>query len=158
MNKNLRNILLVVVIVVAIFGIIWFIYDMMKIEPADTNTVDTNLMDENTGLDNLLNGLFENVATNEQIQNEVEDDGNIVKKDETSNNTVDTSTSESITSKEERAIELVKQEWGGTDGVYFSNESIDSEGRYIVTVRNSGTTNLLAFFLVDVSTGIVTKQ
>ena len=164
MNKTVRNSLLVIVIAIVLFGIIWLVYDIIREQPVDANSVDTNLADENTGLDNIINELFDNVVTNEEQENTIQDDNTETntstnKNEEEPENTVSSQqTTESVTSKEERSIELVKKEWGGTDGVYFSNESIDTQGRYIVSVRDSGTTSLLAFFLVDVNTGLVTKQ
>lgn len=159
MNKTIKNSILVIGIIIVLLGIIWFVYDMVKTEPADSNSVDMNLADENTGLDNIINELFDNVQTNELVENKI-DNTNTSKdlndnENDNSNNTIN---SETVTSKEDKAIELVKQEWGGTEGVYFRNESIDEQGRYIVSVRDRSTTNSLAFFVVDVNTGLVTKQ
>lgn len=156
MNKTIKNSLMIIVIVVVLFLIIWFGYDMIKTEPVDANIVDTNLVDENTGLDNIINELFDNVITNEQEENVVEYEN--TQNEENDTNDEEVSTGESMTSKQEKAIALVKEEWGGEDGVYFSNESIDSQGRYIVSVRDKGTTNSLAFFIVDVDRELVTKQ
>ena len=157
MNKGLKNSLLILIITICLFTITWIIYDMVKEEPVDANVTDTNLVDENTGLDNIINELFENVEKNmlneQSKQNEEENLEN-----EEENDKTPIVTTETVTSREEKAIELVKKEWGGTEGVYFSNESIDQSGRYIVSVRNSRTTNLLAFYIVDVNTGIVTKK
>ena len=52
MNKTVRNSLLVIVIAIVLFGIIWLVYDIIREQPVDANSVDTNLADENTGLDN----------------------------------------------------------------------------------------------------------
>lgn len=154
MYKMIKNGILVIAIVAVLLGVVWFVYDIVKTEPVDANSTDTNLADENKGLDNLINELFTNVETNQLVEND-----SVENEEESKNKTKEDSiVSSSVTSKEEKAIELVKEEWGGTDGVYFSNESIDSQGRYIVSVRDRGTTNSLAFFIVDVNTGLVTKQ
>ncbi len=150
MNKNVKNIIMVVVIILILFAIIWLGYDMLKSKPANTD-VDTNLADENTGLDNVINNLFDNVVTEDIV------DGNDVQSENIEEQTNSVST-ESITSKEARAIELVKKQWGSSDGVYFSNDSIDEAGRYIVSVHDSRTTGALAFYLVDVDKGLVTEQ
>lgn len=156
MNKTVRNSLIVIGIVIAIFIITWIIYDIFKKEPVDANIINTNLTDENTGLDNFINELFDNVIVNETAENVIantENNENIEKKEE-----IDNAGNVSITSKEERAIELVEKEWGGSDGVYFSNESIDNQGRYIVSVRDKRTTDSLAFFVVDIDKELVTKR
>lgn len=165
MSKTVKNSLIVIAIVIVLFGIIWFVYDMFKKEPVDA-IVNANLADGNTGLDNIINDLFENSVGNEIVENVVDNQKNVIventqkqddKKQDKNEGVSDTST-ESVTTREERAIELVKEEWGTTDGVYFSNESIDSNGRYIVSVRDKKTTASLAFYLVDVDKQLVTEQ
>lgn len=156
MNKTVRNSLIVIGIVIAIFIITWIIYDIFKKEPVDENIINTNLTDENTGLDNFINELFDNVIVNETAENVIantENNEDIEKKEE-----IDNASNVSVTSKEERAIELVEKEWGGSDGVYFLNESIDNQGRYIVSVRDKRTTDSLAFFVVDIDKELVTKR
>lgn len=157
MSKTVKNSLIVIAIVVVLFAIIWFVYDIFKKEPVDTN-VNANLADENTGLDNIINDLFENVQTNEQIENENITNNQKEEKQEDKTNEVISESTESVTTREEKAVELVKKEWGSTDGVYFSNESVDSQGRYIVSVRDKKTTVSLAFYLVDVDKQLVTQQ
>ena len=158
MNKTVKNSLIIIAIVVVLFGMIWLVYDMLKKEPVDTK-VNANLADENTGLDNIINDLFDNSQTNEQKENVIESE-NITnsQKEEDKTNEVSDGNIESVTTREERAVELVKKEWGSTDGVYFSNESVDSQGRYIVSVRDKKTTTSLAFYLVDVDKQLVTQQ
>ena len=155
MSKTMKNSLTIIGIVAVLFVIVWLVYDVVKTEPVDANIVYDNLVDENTGLDNIINELYEDIS------NEIET--NTVNKEENKNETEeengeDVSTSETITSKQEKAIALVKKEWGGEDGVYFLNDSVDSQGRYIVSVRNSKTTNVIVFFVVDVENELVTKK
>ena len=158
MNKTVKNSLIIIAIVVVLFGMIWLVYDMLKKEPVDTK-VNANLADENTGLDNIINDLFDNSQTNEQRENVTEsEDITNSQKEENKTNGVSDGDIESVTTREERAVELVKKEWGSTDGVYFSNESVDSQGRYIVSVRDKKTTASLAFYLVDVDKQLVTQQ
>ena len=173
MSKTVKNSLIIISILIVLFGIIWIVYDMVKKEPKDTD-VNANVLDGNTGLDNMINTLFDNTVENEQTENEIsntvtnrdeEDKDTEVddhKKDENQDgkkeNEEQESTTESATAREEKAIELVKKEWGTTDGVYFSNESIDAQGRYIVSVRDRNTTASIMFYLVDVDKKLVTEQ
>lgn len=137
MNKTVKKSLIIIAIVIVLFAIIWLVYDMLKKDTVDTSS-DTNIVDGNTGLDNIINDLFENdMIENDVIGNEPD-------------------TTEKTTSKEEKAIELAKKKWGSTSGVYFSNEGINSDGRYIVSVRDGKSTSSLAFYLVDVEKGLVT--
>ena len=163
MNNSAKKVIFIIVIVLILFGIIWLVYDLVKKEPADTKTDNTNFADENTGLDNIINELFDNVTENENVEIDIKNDGNNVNEigqnDTVEQNKVNQSSStESVTSKEQKAIELVKKQWGDTNGVYFSNMSIDSQGRYIVSVNDKRSTKTLAFFVVDVEKGTVTKQ
>lgn len=161
MSKTVKNGLVFVLIVVIAFAIIWLAYDMFKKEPTDANIMASNLADENTGLDNIINDLFENVIVNDVTENQVKEDKTINKIEEnkvTEEDTRKEDTAGSVTSKEEKAIALVKAEWGGEDGVYFTNESIDAQGRYIVSVRDQGSTNALAYFIVDINKELVTKK
>ena len=106
-----------------------------------------------------INDLFEKADINEidanLIGNTIVDD-NTNSTNETVTNTGSSTTS--VTSKEQKAVALVKKAWGDTDGVYFSNMSIDNQGRYIVSVNDAKTTKTLAFFKVDVDKELVTKQ
>lgn len=160
MSKTTKNGLIIALIIIILLMIIWLGYDAFKKEPADANVLSPNLVDENTGLDNYINDLFSNVVGNEIQDNTVQND--TTNETATSNDNIQKESTEtpsgSVTSREERAIELVKQEWGDEDGVYFVNESIDSQGRYIVSVRDSATTSSIAYYKVDVDKQLVTKR
>lgn len=163
MNNSEKKVIFIIVIVLILFGIIWLVYDLVKKKPADTKTDNTNFADENTGLDNIINELFDNVTENENVEIDIKNEGNNVNEigqnDTVEQNKINQSSStESVTSKEQKAIELVKKTMGDTNGVYFSNMSIDSQGRYIVSVNDKRSTKTLAFFVVDVEKGTVTKQ
>lgn len=159
MEKTAKRSVLIILIMILLFVIIWFVYDSFKKEPANANAVTTNITDKNSGLDNVINDLFEKADINEIDANLI---GNTIVDDNT-NSTSETvtntgSSTTSVTSKEQKAVALVKKAWGDTDGVYFSNMSIDNQGRYIVSVNDAKTTKTLAFFKVDVDKELVTKQ
>lgn len=65
------------------------------------------------------------------------------------------------TPRENKAIELAKKQWtkdwGNTNGVSF-NVSIQSDGKYGVTVYDTSSTKSIQFYIVDVDTGIVTER
>ncbi len=158
MNKTVKKSLIIIAIVIVLFAIIWLVYDMFKKDTVNTSS-DTNIIDGNTGLDNIINDLFENDVIENEIENEVTENvtsNNSKGNDNTKQETEEPDTTEKATSKEEKAIELAKKKWGSTSGVYFSNEGINSDGRYIVSVRDGKSTSSLAFYLVDVEKGLVT--
>ena len=155
MNKTVKKSLIIIAIVIVLFAIIWLVYDMFKKDTVDTSS-DTNIVDGNTGLDNIINDLFENDMIGNEIENEVTENVTSNSSKENDNTKNEPDTTEKTTSKEEKAIELAKKKWGSTSGVYFSNEGINSDGRYIVSVRDGKSTSSLAFYLVDVEKGLVT--
>ena len=55
--------------------------------------------------------------------------------------------------KEEQAKEIVKNNWGEDDSVYYSYDGIDENGRYIICVRDKATTKALFWYYVDLETG-----
>ena len=155
MNKTVKKSLIIIAIVIVLFAIIWLVYDMLKKDTVDTSS-DTNIVDGNTGLDNIINDLFENDMIENEIENEVTENVTSNSSKENDNTKNEPDTTEKTTSKEEKAIELAKKKWRSTSGVYFSNEGINSDGRYIVSVRDGKSTSSLAFYLVDVEKGLVT--
>jgi len=149
MSKTATRSIVTILIFLIIFILIWLYYDMVKQEPANANVVDANLEDENKGLDNVINELFIEV-------NQVSEDNEIEDKKEALESNQQT-TSDSVTSKEEKAVNLVKEEWGRDTSVYFSNMGIDNDGRYIVSVNKKDST-VLAWYLVDVDKELVTRK
>ena len=95
----------------------------------NTNTVKTNT------IKNEVNNVVENVVNNE--------------------NTEETSGSETFNeepeTEQEKAISIVRNNWGADDSITISIENINSDGTYIVTVRDASTTEAKAFYRVNVS-------
>lgn len=167
MNKTVKISIMIILIVIVALAIICLVYNHFKQEPVDANIVDTNIEDGNTGLDNIINELFEEeeentVANKENKENRVSNTqtekpkkDNNKPKNETKNTET---TTEPVTSREEKAIELVKNTWGDTTGLIVSCVSIDNEGRYVVSVNDAKTSRNLGFFTVDVDSKTVEKQ
>lgn len=176
MSKGTRNIILGVVAIILVFIIITIIYQQYGAKPINANETKGNVLsDANSGLDNMLNQIFgeeetdnkeENNVTND-IENNNQNTENALKPENTqstnsnkeNNNTEQTAPG--MTQRESKAIELVKEEWkkqyGDLDGVSF-NVSIQSDGKYGVTVYNVVTTQTIKFFIVDVDTEVVRER
>ena len=158
MNKGTRNTLLIIAIILLIFGILWAVY-MDKTQPMDANATDENELMQNAdyGLDNVINDIFEEPK---QDKNEVQ--GNEQNSEnKTTNDKTETNNDDAMTPKEERAINLVKEEWkkkwGTLDDVSF-NVSLQNDGKYGVTVYDITTTQTIKFYTVDVDTGIIKEM
>ena len=158
MGKTTKNFLVIIVIaIVVIFALVCLEYQHFRFEPISANNVETKgniLPDPNQGLNNMLNEILD-----DNIETEVKPEE---KKNETttaSNDSVEDKNQ--MTPKENKAINLVKdvwtKDWGNLDDVSF-NVSIQSDGKYYVTVYDMVTTHLIKGYIVDVSTEIVTEK
>lgn len=158
MGKTTKNFLVIIVIaIVVIFALVCLEYQHFRFEPISANNVETKgniLPDPNQGLNNMLNEILD-----DNIETEVKTEE---KKDETttaSNDSVEDKNQ--MTPKENKAINLVKdvwtKDWGNLDDVSF-NVSIQSDGKYYVTVYDTVTTHLIKGYIVDVNTEIVTEK
>ncbi len=158
MTKTTKNILITIIIVLVVFALICLGYQRFRAEPISTNNVEAKgniLPDPNQGLNNMLNDILdENVETEEKTE---EDKG----KDSTVSNKTEEDDENQMTPKESKAIKLVKdiwtKDWGNLDDVLF-NVSIQSDGKYFVTVYDTITTHLIKSYIVDVNTEIVTEK
>ena len=158
MGKTTKNFLVIIVIaIVVIFALVCLEYQHFRFEPISANNVETKgniLPDPNQGLNNMLNEILD-----DNIETEVKTEE---KKNETttaSNDSVEDKNQ--MTPKENKAINLVKdvwtKDWGNLDDVSF-NVSIQSHGKYYVTVYDMVTTHLIKGYIVDVNTEIVTEK
>ena len=161
MSKGTRNILIIIAIALLVFGIVLAVYSKFKTDPVDANVASNNVLtDANTGLENMLENIFneENIVDNEQSNTT----NNTNMANNTSSTTVEpTEDDNKMTTKEKKAIELVQEEWkkemGNLKDVSF-NVSIQSDGKYGVTVYDTTTTRTIQFYIVDVDTEIVKER
>lgn len=164
MNKNIKTIFLIVLVIIIITVVAIFGYNVLnkneevnktqssinEINPStkiEINETEENIVNE------IQNNVIENEVENKQIENKIE---NKIEND-IAQNVVTNETTEVMqnngASNEEKAINIVKSDWGTTENVYFVTMGIDASGKYIVTVNDSSTTATLAWYLVDVITG-----
>ena len=66
-------------------------------------------------------------------------------------------TEEDDTSEQEYAITLVETTYGSSDDVYFICEGTDEDGRYIISVIDNETDEVLKYYYVDITTDTVTE-
>lgn len=158
MGKTTKNFLVIIVIaIVVIFALVCLEYQHFRFEPISANNVEAKgniLPDPNQGLNNMLNEILD-----DNIETEVKTEEKKNKTTTASNDSVEDKNQ--MTPKENKAINLVKdvwtKDWGNLDDVSF-NVSIQSDGKYYVTVYDTVTTHLIKGYIVDVSTEIVTEK
>ena len=93
----------------------------------NTNKTEVNLTEQNNTVETEENNIENNVETG------------------------DTTTQGE--SPEEQAKQIVKDNWGEDDSVYYSYDGKDENGKYIICVREKSTTKALYWYYVDVETG-----
>lgn len=176
MTKEMKTVLIIIGIILVIFAIIFAVYQYFQEEPMNANTIGAAnvLEDANTGLENMLNEILEegNVQNTENATNDVENSqAGSGQSNTNSNSNASTNQDQNqedlteddnrATPREEKAIELVKEEWiknwGNTDGVSFS-VSVQEDGKYGVTVYDASSTEYIILYVVDVDTGIVKEK
>ena len=166
MKKGTKTLIVALVIVLLIAGISWAAYEKAGEKVADLPEVDET-SNENMGITNKVDDLVENEIANtvqneianETTVNEVSEENNV---DEENNNTSD---SEVITgtnaTREEKAVEIAKkyyeETYGSTEGIYFTYDSVNGDGRYRVIAGTAGSSSN-KFLIVNINTGEVTEK
>ena len=139
-----------------------------KIDNAENTKQNENVVEDDD------NEIVENDTISNEVVNEVVEDNQT----NTTNNTTNTaktnsstsvnSTNETtsvasssgtstpaVTDKKQKAIELVKKEWGEDNTVNFSFEYINENGEYIVAVRRNSSATTEFYYRVDLDTETV---
>lgn len=164
MNKKviIISILIIAICAVAV-GVIIFSGN------EDTKEVYTKPTNQETqNLENITNTLIEN-EMQEELQNEIQNNiqnevQNSVVENTTATNTNQTTQNnpteilpEEPKKGEEKAVDIVKADWGEDSNVKFQVETIDANGDYVVSVRDIKTTEAKAFYTVNTTTGTFSK-
>lgn len=123
------------VIIIIITAVIYTckIFNKAKLVPTVTDIQDVN---------NMTNKIEEEKETTNSSKEENKDEKEIENKEEAKEE-----------SNEEKAKKIVQNNWGEDDTVYYSYDGIDSNGNYIICVREKATTKALYWYYVDVETG-----
>ena len=150
----MKNFLIVVcVILVVVF--LGYMGQYMNDEVASpVNTVSTNQKQNVSSSSAPKVNTTKNEVQEEEKEevNETKEDVEEEKKEEKKEEPV---VEENSISSEDKAIDLAKKEYGDSSDVYFRIEQIQSNGVYIISVRDNETTKDLAWYTVNVNDGTV---
>ena len=159
MNKKI--IILIIVAMLVVFAIS-FVIAKTIIEKENVNVVNTNTStstNTNTQKQNVDNrqNIVNNVV-NTTIEN-VTEQNNETKE----NNTTTTENTETfngdVQTEEQKAINIVRRDYGNNgSNTKISVDGIAANGSYIIVVRDSSTTEALAYYTVNAQTGEFTKK
>lgn len=170
MNKKVKTTLIVCIIII-IGVVVTFAYigctKYLKDGNNKTNNVVTGMNENNNIIieeDNIIeNDIEVNNIEENNLENNIEENENqnieSEEKIETEKQNVSPNNDSELESNNdsEKAIEIVKKDWGSSDGVYFKIQEIDSNGNYVVSVNNAETTASLAWYTVNPKTGEFTN-
>jgi len=137
MSKKILYVTIIIVLIIA--GV--FMAKQMSVENKTTQTV-SNTVEKTNEIkeENLIQE--SNTVKPEEVETEkIEQEEN--KQQEPENNQ----------KPEEKAKKIVQENWGEDDSVYYSYDGINSEGKYIICVRDKASTKALYWYYVDIETG-----
>ena len=142
MKKQL--IIVSILIIVAIIGILLArqIMKDLKYEP----TISNNVVNKN------VNSVNNNVANN--TTNEINNDNT----NSVENVVIDNPEPEKPKTDLEKAIDIVKEDWGEDESVYFAEDGKTANGEYIICVRDKASTAALAWYTVNIEEGTFIKE
>lgn len=133
------------------------IYIMAIILVAALGVVIGRSINSSTSSNKVYSNSIDN-KTKEQIKNEVKNrEENKISNSTTNNvieqpeNNVDDKKEEEQKTDAEKAMDMVKADWGEDDGtVYFDEAEKTDDGEYIICVREKETTNAKAWYKVNI--------
>ena len=165
-KKKDNNIgILLTLVSIFLIAVTFFMLFDIKNKLKKTSSSENIISDE---IENTVNNeVIGNDVTEQEINNEVNLEENTVANEiEVSNNTVTNQTSNTnkqtntssapaipaVTDDKQKAIELVKKEWGSDETVSFSFDYINENGEYIVAVKDKSSATVKYYFRVNLQT------
>ncbi|MBR2744634.1 MAG: hypothetical protein IKE01_05005 [Clostridia bacterium] len=158
MDKKTKAIIIsLVVIIVLIAGFLCYMFIFKSDNEENTNQVNmeqniVNNVVENTVVENTVP---ENNVT-ENTKNETEPVKNDVVEQPAATEVQGDNSETQADNDEDKAIEIVKKDWGNTDGFAFRVEQINANGTYVISVRNQDSI-ALEWYTVNPTTGKFSK-
>lgn len=121
-----------------------------------SNKTDENVIENNIRMENAITNVITE-STENLIENSITSNETSIIKNEVIDDVNGTTNYSSETSKQ-KAIDLVKKDWGKDDSVYFYLDEEMGNGKYVVSVRNKTTTSVVVWYNVDLKNNKVEIQ
>lgn len=155
---NKFKVFIVLIVIIIIIALCIFLLnkktDKFEDENNNINTVENTLEEDNRNL--LENESIENdIVKNEIISNEITSDNSQEKNVVVGKEEKESTDANAEKTRENRALELAKKEWGLNTDVYGFEAEKQEDGTYKVIVRDKTTTYIIDIYIVNVDTGIV---
>lgn len=153
MDRKQKICIVIIVITIIVTAIV---YNIVNKQEKNKNTVATieknsSIKKEEKNDKNVQEEKKEEVIVKQEEKKEQKEENNYVGVEEKNDNKP---TGMTENEKKDKAIMLVKNEWGNDNNVYFSVEKINGT-KYYISVRNNGTANASAWYEVDTENWIV---
>ena len=142
MKKQLIIIALLIIVVIVGILIARKIMNDFKIEP----TVSNKVINHNVN------------SVKNEISNTVSNETNNENANNTENTTIENTEPEKPKTELEKAIDIVKQDWGEDNNVYYAEDGKTAKGEYIICVRDKNSTNALAWYTVNIAEETFVKE
>lgn len=152
MSKKTKVALVILIIALIIVIAIAVVASISPFKDKGTNAEALN----DTQINGMLNNTENNLENAEQENNISNTEANNVEGTENKEQEKPSTSDNANNSNEEKAIELVKKEWGEDSSVYFDLAGVTSDGKYRVSVNKD--TKVLAWYIVDIENETVTQK
>jgi len=145
-NSMIWFLLIIVIILIAL------IFLVNKNEIEDENDVNndfenTQIINEEIESDEVIEEVVENNISNE--------DNEKTEKEENAVMNPPVASKPAVTDQKQKAIELVKAEWGEDDTVSYVFDYINEKGEYVIAVKDKASATVKNYFRVNLETEIV---
>ena len=158
-EKTIWIIAVIAIIIITTIVIFMVIKGSKTVETVNSNTLQNeNVENEVEEVKNEINMIENNVLLEENNVKQEDTTSTETKQEQTSTEEITREEVETIKSNDEKAIEIAKKDWGNANNVEFSVEGMDGNGNYIVAVRDSKTTQALAFYTVNLENETFKKR
>lgn len=159
-ESNIKKIIIIIVIVLAIITFIVLKYISKKEIPNynlidNTNEVFNDDQIQSNETEEKDNNVYENEIENDSnIANNIKTNQNVLNETPTKeeiiqSNSKNESSNIGVTDKKERAIELVKKEWGTDNSVDFVFDFANENDEYIIAVKDKTNATVRNYFKVN---------
>lgn len=119
----------------------------------NTQVIKNETIDENVVEENKIEDSENEISTN-SIQNTSTSNTNMISNN-TSKNTTNQSNGAGITDKKQKAIDLVKKEWGEDNTVDYVFDYVNENGEYVIAVKDRASATVKYYFRVNLETETV---
>lgn len=134
-------------IIIGIIAITLGVFVGYKLETKNKNSVDLK-----EGKNTVVKNSNNTVTNNDNTINNMIDTNEIV-------NEIEQEPEEEIPKTDlEKALDIVKADWGEDETVYFAEDGKTQNGEYSICVRNKNTTKALAWYTVNIETGVFVRE